>query len=113
MADRTGEDARCAGAPKYSDLFAVARSSVRIDGALLKGEIRAGPLPPPSTGPAQVINLDQWEWHYSNTMLLLPRYGVPSLSEKSNIQLGRLSFNLIHPFINQWDETNAEFSPVL
>ena len=68
-----GEDAGCAGAPKYSDLFAVVTSSVRIDGALLKGEMRAGPLPLPSTGPAQVINLDQWEWHYSNTMLWLPR----------------------------------------
>ena len=79
-----GEDARCAAAPKYSDRFAVATSSVRIDGALLKGEMRAGPLPLPSTGPAQVINLDQWEWHYSNTMLLLPCYGVPSLSEKNN-----------------------------
>ena len=56
-----GEDAGCAGAPKYSDLLAVATSSVRIDGALLKGEMRAGPLPLPSTGSAQVINFDQWE----------------------------------------------------
>ena len=71
-----GDDARCAGAcSEYAHLFASATSSVRIDGALLKREMRAGPLSLPSTSLAQVINSDQWEWH-SNTRLWLPRYGV-------------------------------------